>query len=162
MQTVKGQQVTQPEIPQRAEGQAKTFQYIPKDPGERPKGMQMLCRTDILFGAVQHVKSGGETNLHTHNLLDGFWFVLKGRAKFYTTNDEVIADLGPYEGVLLPRGFPYWFERGDGPEDLEILQVEASARSLKTVEEVLADRVDLAPREIKFSDEEVVRDWEKD
>lgn len=148
------------EVPDRAEGQAVTFKYNRRDPGERTKGMQMLCRTDRVIAAVQHVKNGGETNLHSHNLLDGIWFVLKGRAKFYTTDDVVVADLGPMEGVLLPRGYPYWFERGDGEDDLEILQVEASSESLKTMKELSADRVDHAPRVSEIREDEFADDWD--
>jgi mannose-6-phosphate isomerase-like protein (cupin superfamily) len=125
--------------------QATVFSYTKQEP-KQGKGMQMLCRSDIVIGAVQVVKQGGETNLHSHKLLDGVWFVLKGRARFYTMDDELVADLGQHEGILVPRGYPYWFERGDGPDDLEILQVEASARPLRSLDEVRQDRVDLAPR----------------
>ena len=62
--------------------------------------------------------------MHSHPNMDGLWFVLSGRAKFYTTGDELIAELGSLESVLIPRDYPYWFE-SDGDEILEILQVEA-------------------------------------
>ena len=78
-----------------------------------------------------------------HPNLDGFWFVLKGQASFYTTGDELVAALDQFQGILVPRGYPYWFE-STGKENLEILQVEASAK-LRNSKEALDDRVDLAP-----------------
>ena len=62
--------------------------------------------------------------MQTHKHLDGFWMVLKGRARFNTEGDVVIAETGPLEGVLLPRGYKYWLEKV-GEEDLEMLQVES-------------------------------------
>jgi mannose-6-phosphate isomerase-like protein (cupin superfamily) len=32
-----------------------------------------------------------DTGLHSHENLDGFWFVLSGRARFYTTGDKALA-----------------------------------------------------------------------
>jgi len=77
-----------------------------------------------MFSGIKVIRSGGETNLHSHTALDGFWFVLSGRARFYGEGDKLIADLGPHEGVLIPRGLPYWFEAA-GDEVLELLQVES-------------------------------------
>lgn len=102
---------------------AKVFRYT-KPEFERGKRAVRLARTDRMYANLQVVKTGGENELHSHEHLDGFWMVLKGRARFYGTGDVVIGDLGPNEGILIPRGFAYWFER-EGDEDLEILQVEA-------------------------------------
>src|SRR4051794_37575363 len=84
-------------------------------PVDRAKTIVWLARTDILFADVQVLQDGGETNLHSHSHLDGFWMVLSGRARFYGEGDVVLADLGKHEGVLLPRGTKYWFE-SVGPE----------------------------------------------
>lgn len=119
------------------------YSYSKPELGERKKRVNILARTDIAVCGVQVVREGGENNLHSHTNLDGFWTVLAGRARFYTTDDVLIADLGPMEGVLIPRGYPYWFE-SSGENDLEIFQVEASARRLG--EDVNEDRVDHAPR----------------
>lgn len=121
------------------------FRYE-KEPLTRNKTFQLLCRSDHLIAGVQVVGEGGETNLHSHRNKDGFWFVLKGRARFYTTDDEVLAELGPNEGVLVPRNFPYWFERV-GDVELEILQVEASSVPMTKIGGFLAgdDRIDHAP-----------------
>ncbi|HWD23952.1 MAG TPA: cupin domain-containing protein [Acidimicrobiales bacterium] len=97
-----------------------------------------------MIAAIQTVGEGGETNLHSHKNLDGFWFVLSGQSRFYTTDDVVIADLGPMEGILIPRGYPYWFEKS-GDDELMILQVEASAKLVKSLTEFKGDRTNYAP-----------------
>ena len=100
-----------------------------------------LARTDRLWAGMQYVKEGGENNLHSHNYMDGVYFVVKGRARFYGDNDVVIAEVGPNEGMVIARGFRYWFE-SCGDEALELLLVQCFDRALKTQEEVDDDRVD--------------------
>ncbi|HWL45236.1 MAG TPA: cupin domain-containing protein [Ilumatobacter sp.] len=128
---------TEPATPE-----AKVFRYVRPELNGRSKKVTILGRTDISVAAVQRVSEGGENNLHSHATLDGYWFVLEGRVKFYTTHDELVADLGKYEGILIPRGYPYWFE-SSGDEDLELLQVEASAAGPGS--DMTKDRVDHAP-----------------
>ena len=109
--------------------QARVFRYqTPEFKGQNAK--VWLCRSDIMFAAVKAIREGGENNLHSHTALDGFWFVLKGRARFYGEGDALLADLGPHEGIFLPRGVMYWFETA-GDELLEILQVEAIDNSVE-------------------------------
>jgi mannose-6-phosphate isomerase-like protein (cupin superfamily) len=48
--------------------------------------------------------------------------VLRGRARFYGVDDVLLAELGPNEGIFIPGGARYWFEK-TGDEDLEILQM---------------------------------------
>ena len=91
----------------------------------RVKQVTNLCRTDIIKAAVQTVRGGGENNLHSHPRRDQIFFVLGGRLRFYTTDDEVVAEVGRHEGILVPRGYPYWFE-SVGDEVLELLQVAAA------------------------------------
>jgi mannose-6-phosphate isomerase-like protein (cupin superfamily) len=91
-------------------------------PGNR--FLTRLIRTDIMIGQVQLMRHGGEERLHSHAHLDGLWMVLNGRCRFYGEGDALLADLGKHEGVLIPRGFKYWFE-SVGDEELELLQVEA-------------------------------------
>ena len=105
---------------------------------------QSFCRSDILLGGVQIVADGGETNLHSHKYLDGFWFVLAGRVRFYTTDDVVIGDLGQFEGIFIPRGYPYWFE-SSSDEQLQILQVEASSRIAESMTEWAGGRTNYTP-----------------
>jgi mannose-6-phosphate isomerase-like protein (cupin superfamily) len=119
--------------------EAHTFKYeLPRV--EKPKTIVWLARTDHLFADVQVITQGGETNLHSHSHLDGFWFVLSGRARFYGEGDRVLGELGKHEGILLPRGTPYWFESASD-EPLELLQLEASDIPIRTQSELMADRV---------------------
>ena len=102
-----------------SEPQASVFKYVRPEMRTR-KTFVKLARTDRMMAYVQVLSSGGENNLHSHGHLDGFWMVLKGRARFYGEGDKLLADLGPHEGILLPRNFRYWFESAS-PEPLELL-----------------------------------------
>ena len=123
------------------------FRYEPRT-FRGGKAIVRLANTDRATFAVQVVRNGGETNLHSHPNLDGFWFVLSGRARFYTTDDEIVAELARHEGVLIPRGLPYWFESASD-DDLEILQLEASTVAMPALRDFAADRIDLRPRQAK-------------
>jgi mannose-6-phosphate isomerase-like protein (cupin superfamily) len=93
------------------------------------KSSTRLARTDLLSVGVQVIASGGETNLHAHGGEDATWIVLQGRARFYTTGDEVVAELGKFEGLVIPREAPYWFESADDSENLVIMRIGASAQN---------------------------------
>jgi mannose-6-phosphate isomerase-like protein (cupin superfamily) len=118
--------------PRKPRGPAKVLKYVTPDASKcSGKAVIRLIQSDILFGNVQVISEGGDNNLHSHAGMDGFWFVLKGKARFYgPTQDEVIAEIGPHQGVFIPRNFAYWFEKV-GDENLEILQVEAIDRSVR-------------------------------
>jgi mannose-6-phosphate isomerase-like protein (cupin superfamily) len=112
---------------QEADGRqltATVFAYESPVDLAKPKGIARLCRSDIIYSSVQILKEGGENNLHAHSAQDGVWIVLKGRARFYGKGDVLLAELTPLQGLHIPRGFYYWFEKA-GEEQLEILQVEA-------------------------------------
>lgn len=95
------------------------------------KAVIRLVQSDVMIGNVQIIKEGGDNNLHSHAGMDGFWFVIRGQARFYgTLEEQIIADIGAGEAVFIPRNYPYWFER-IGDEDLEILQIEAIDRSVR-------------------------------
>lgn len=96
-----------------------------------PKATIKLAQTDILKTAVQIVRDGGGNNLHSHAVTDTCWMVLKGKARFYGEDDEVIGEFGPYEGLTTPRGMAYWFESAIPGEDLELLQMAAKLRGEK-------------------------------
>jgi len=96
-----------------------------------PKILVPLAHSDIMFCAVQIVREGGETNLHSHEAMDGLWFVLQGRVRFYGEGHTLIGEFGRHEGVFVPRNVPYWFE-SVGDEPLEILQAESIDRRLKS------------------------------
>ena len=116
--------------------------------GPQKKKVVRLARTDHMMGIIQVIKSGGENNLHSHAHYDGFWFVLKGRVRFYGDNDVLVGEYGANEGVLVPRNTPYWFESA-GEEELHLLQVESFDVPLRTKEEVSADRKDHRPRTLQ-------------
>lgn len=130
---------------EEVEGQgvhAQVYSYS-KPELKHSKAVVVLGRTDTAYVNVQVVRHGGENNLHSHPNKDGFWTVLRGRAKFYTTGDEAIADIGPMQGVVIPHGYPYWFE-SSGDEELEILQFEALSGIRADASEV-PDRTDHEP-----------------
>lgn len=109
---------------------AVVFRYRPPAELKTKRGIAPLIRSDILFSAVQVIRQGGENSLHSHSAMDGFWFVLRGRARFYGAGDKLIAEIGQHEGVFVPRNVPYWFE-SVGDELLELLQVEAIDKTVK-------------------------------
>jgi len=107
-----------------------TFRYEKPDEQSTDKAIVSLCQTDIIRGAVQVVREGGDNNLHSHTGMDGFWMVLKGKVRWYGPGDEVLGEFGVHEGIVMPRGARYWFE-SIGDEALELLQVVAFDRSVK-------------------------------
>ena len=115
------------------------FRYRPPAQLKTSKGMSPLVRSDILFSAVQTIREGGENSMHSHSAMDGFWFVLSGRARFYGEGDKLIAEIGKHEGVFVPRTVPYWFE-STGEEMLELLQVEAIDKTVKNTVTRLAPK----------------------
>ena len=115
-----------------------TFKYEKPSDQSQAKGIVSLCQTDIIRGAVQVIREGGDNNLHSHTGMDGFWMVLKGRARWYGPGDEILGEFGPHEGIVMPRNSEYWFE-SCGDEELELLQVVAFDRSVKN------ERVDVNP-----------------
>jgi len=131
------------------EPRAQIINYSTPENQDVPKTVTLLARSDIVFAAVQNLLEGGENNLHHHKYQDGFWFVLSGRVRFYTVDDEVVGEFGRHQGVLVERGFPYWFE-SIGEEPLELLQVEASSRPMKTPAEIKNDRIDHTPTLASF------------
>lgn len=131
---------------------AEVFRYERPELGDRSKRIVRFARTDTMFAMVQVVGEGGENNLHSHAKLDGFWFVLGGQATFYTTDDEVIGVLDRHHGILIPRGYPYWFE-STGTDVLELLQVEASPSGLG---DLSGDRIDHEP--MKRATAQVIED----
>jgi quercetin dioxygenase-like cupin family protein len=111
------------------------------------KAVIKLCQTDRMIGIMQVVGKGGETNLHSHPNLDGMWMVLSGRIAFYgPEQNTLIGEYGKYEGVLIPRGCPYWFE-AVGDEPAELLQVEAFDIRIPDMTTLMKDRIDYEKRQ---------------
>ena len=84
-----------------------------------------IAKTDITVANMQILNNGGETQLHSHTGMDGFWMVLKGRVRFYGPEQNTLTkECGPMEGVFIPRNVPYWFETV-GTEQAYLLQIES-------------------------------------
>lgn len=136
-----------------SEPQARVFKYVRPEMRTR-KTFVKLARTERMMAYVQVLSSGGENNLHSHGHLDGFWMVLKGRARFYGEGDKLLADLGPHEGILLPRNFRYWFESAS-PEPLELLQVEAADIAMPDDRQILEDREDHSEQKVRIGSSDI-------
>lgn len=119
--------------------------------GPQNKQVALLGRTDHLLAMVQVVKEGGENNLHMHPHTDGIWMVLRGRARFYGEDNVVLGEYGEHEGVVLPRGTKYWFEK-IGDVDLEILAMQAFDTPLTEIKAIQDDRVNFAVMRMAPSD----------
>lgn len=103
--------------------EAEVFEFE-REESDRPKDHYWFTRTDSFAAEVQVVREDGANNLHSHTGTDGLWMVRDGKARFYTEDDEVVAELESDQGVLIPREYPYWFESiGDVP--LEILHISS-------------------------------------
>ncbi len=89
---------------------------------------RFLARTDIASLFVRVLREGGETILHAHTANEAIWLVVQGGVNFYDENDEIVAELGPNDGVLIPRGTKYWFSK-TSPEDTIILRFGAVAQN---------------------------------
>src|SRR5687767_15622326 len=118
--------------------EAKEFRYqTPQFEGV--KKTWQVCNSDLMKVQVQVVKNGGENNLHTHTGEDAFWYVISGAVKFYGEGDKLVGEYKKGEGILVPRGYKYWFESAS-QEPLEILRETAKNKSVEN------KRVDL-PRQ---------------
>ena len=131
--------VTRPTRPDMAAMTA--FAHNPDQPQKRKgKAYVKLVTSDVVMAEMQIVSEGGENNMHSHPATDGFWWVVRGRAKFYDENDEP-TEIGEEEGIFVPRGVPYWFEKA-GDEALHLLHVAARSKDLAD----LPRRVNHRPR----------------
>lgn len=129
--------------------EAKVVKYT-KPTMKKAKSIVMLARSDVMMAAVQVVAEGGETNMHSHAGMDGLWFVLGGRARFYGKDNVLLGEFGKHEGVFIPRDVPYWFESASD-EPLEILQAEAICKDVPNI------RTDYAPRAAVTNDFEMIK-----
>jgi mannose-6-phosphate isomerase-like protein (cupin superfamily) len=113
--------------------EAKPFKYQ-RPEFEGVKKSMLVCSSDLMRVHVQVVKSGGENNLHTHPGEDALWYVINGAVRFYGEGDKVIGVYNKGEGILIPRGFKYWFESASD-EPLEVIRVGArdQTKELKRV-----------------------------
>ena len=104
------------------------------------KGVYYLAHSDILKAVVQIIPEGGDNELHYHPGTDGFWMVLKGKARFYGPGGA-IGEFGPQEGILMPRNSRYWFETASPNTELHLLQV-----AVKTQDKVQNSSIHIGQR----------------
>lgn len=109
-----------------AEAPAQTFEFFEIHPPLLDSGKQTttLAQTDILTATVFVAEAGGETVVHSHAGMDQVFIVLAGEATFYSTEHEVVKVLKPFEGILVPRGTVYWYEK-TSVENLVLLRTAA-------------------------------------
>ena len=128
-----------------AEAAIKRFTYEKPSQYDRKKVSVRLAQGELVRGMIQVAKEGGENNLHYHANVDGFWMVLSGKVRFYGPGDQLIAELGPREGLVIPRYARYWFESA-GDEELEILLVQAFAQG---GDKLNSERIDASPPKLE-------------
>jgi mannose-6-phosphate isomerase-like protein (cupin superfamily) len=81
---------------------------------------QTLCRVNdavVRLGVVQ-----GEYHWHKHDADDEFFYVVSGR--FWIELENRTIELGPGQGVVVPKGTPH---RPRAPDRTVILMVESAA-----------------------------------
>ena len=86
-----------------------------------------LAVADNVWVHAKVYSEGGENSLHCHPNEDHGFFVLQGRATFVDGegNETVV---GPFEGMLVPKGVLYRFESGGG-ENLVMLRFGGGQRT---------------------------------
>ena len=115
-----------PETHEKRDAAVATFRYVKPNTAVEAKGFVPLAKGELLRTGVQIVRSKeGENKLHYHTNVETFWWVVKGRARFYGPGDVLLGDFGPGEGMITPRYSRYWFENREN-DDLELLQLAAS------------------------------------
>ena len=115
-------------------GRIETFAYDPEVPDRRKRGKSYfdLMKSDAVKVEVQIVGDGGANRMHSHPYIDGTWYVLRGRGRFYGADDEPI-EVGVDEGVFVPHGTRYRFEAA-GDEPLQLFYVAVKIPNADRVE----------------------------
>ena len=83
--------------------------------------------SDSMWVHLKIYAQGGENDLHAHPEEEHSFIVLEGRAEFFDEVGESTV-LGPYEGILLPRGTLYRF-RSAGTSNLVMLRIGCGRNS---------------------------------
>jgi mannose-6-phosphate isomerase-like protein (cupin superfamily) len=124
-----------------AEAAVQQFHFKAPETYSGRKAIVKLTSSERSAVAVHCLGQGGENNLHYHSGVDITWMVLKGRARFYGSGDEIRGEFGPMEGLVVPAGARYWFE-SCGEDDLELLQIKTYTKGRGKDK-----RIDAAPRD---------------
>jgi len=96
---------------QVVESPAQTYTVYDVDATKVVRGhSQAVARSSMMTVLVHRWEKGGENALHTRPFQDAAWTVLQGRVKFYGERDNLMAELGPHQGIFIPGGTYYWFE----------------------------------------------------
>jgi mannose-6-phosphate isomerase-like protein (cupin superfamily) len=98
----------------------------------------LLAEAPGLWAHIKVYARGGENGVHSHPDEDHLFFVLAGRATFVDPDDRETV-VGPYEGIMLPRGTAYAF-RSSADENLVLLRVGAPRDTA-----LVAGDVEIAP-----------------
>jgi mannose-6-phosphate isomerase-like protein (cupin superfamily) len=111
---------------QTVESPAQPYTAYDVDATEVVRGhTQAVARSGMMTVLVHRWATGGEVQLHTHPFQDAAWTVLQGRVKFYGDQDNLMADLGPHQGIFIPGGTYYWFENA-GDEELVMTRISTT------------------------------------
>jgi mannose-6-phosphate isomerase-like protein (cupin superfamily) len=82
----------------------------------------VLAATDDLSVRLKVYASGGENGLHAHVGEDHVFVILQGSARFFGPDDEAV-DLGPHQGIMMPKGMLYRFYATSEDECLVMLRI---------------------------------------
>ena len=114
------------------------------------RGISALASTDVLSAIVQTLAPGARQGLHAHGSYDGFYFVLAGRARFYGRNNELFAEIGPHEAVLVPRNTPYAFEAAG--QEVQLLAINVTDKTAQETFTSYEDGADIVDFELFAAD----------
>jgi mannose-6-phosphate isomerase-like protein (cupin superfamily) len=98
--------------------------------------MDLLGLSPLMWAHSKVYSAGGENAQHSHDTEDHLFFVLQGRATFDFADGSAV-EVGPFEGVMLPRGTRYKFQAHEADGNLVLLRVGAA---------VVEDSSDLDPK----------------
>jgi len=70
---------------------------------------QVLSRTQDLSLRLKVYAEGGENAMHYHRDEDHAFIVLQGEATFHLETDDNTRVVGQWEGIMIPKGAPYFF-----------------------------------------------------
>lgn len=88
-----------------------------------------LARTDNMWVTLKVNAEGGENATHTHLDEDHTFMVLEGEVTFFDEHENASV-LGPYEGIMIPKGAFYRY-LNTGGTNLFLLRIGCKAGDVK-------------------------------